>query len=132
MRRKHQPRQHADRCHENDPLVRDHDFRIFARGISKIRHRDQPYRRRVQHRKEPQIPRDKKSDGIAKCMPRPFVKSALDGHQPIQVRHDQSLRNEKQRDAQQPQGNVRRSRLHRGAKEVGNHYEQNGGQYQIN
>ena len=47
------------------------------------------------------------------------------------MRDNQRVGNEKQRYGQQPQRYVRRSRFDRGAEEIGDYHQQNGGENQI-
>src|ERR1700730_2225107 len=51
---------------------------------------------------EPDVPCHQKSNSVAERQPGPFVEAALQGHQSIQVSHDESVRYEEENNGKKP------------------------------
>src|SRR5713101_2870973 len=62
----------------------------------------QANQRHVNHSVEPEIPGDEKADLIAESKPGPFVESAFERHQAVQIGHNEGERKEKQNDGERP------------------------------
>jgi hypothetical protein len=90
-----------------------------------------PVGRDVENHVEPEIPGDEEADAVVESQARPFIKAAFEGHQAIQMGDDERLRNEEQKNGEEPENDVSGTGFYCGAEEIGNDDEEDGGKNEV-
>ncbi len=131
MSDEHQRGEDGDRRCENDPFARGDGLRVEAEGVSGVGSRDQADGGDVENHVEPQIPGDDEANGVSKSVPRPFIETAFDGHALVEMRDDEGLRDEEERNGDQPEDDVRRASEDGGTEEIGDDDEEDRGENEV-
>ena len=127
----HHPGNQCDRSAHQQERARRNPFTARPDRVCDVGGSDKRDLRYLHRGVEPHVPRHQESNPVAERETSPLVKSTLQRHQAVEMRHHQSLRNEEQKNRKQPQDNMGTPRLDRGTEELGDDHDQNLCQHQI-
>ncbi len=122
---KHQCADDGDGSHEDDDFMRGDGVGIKAKGVGEIGDSDQADGGDIENDVKPEIPGDEKADGVAEGVARPFVETAFERKAGVEMRDDESLGNEEERDGQEPEDEMGGAGFDGGAEEIGNNHQKN-------
>jgi hypothetical protein len=130
-RDKHQQPDHHDGSNENDPAICGHACGGGTDGVAEVVDGDQTRGGDVEDHVESEIPGHQEADAVVESQASPFIKAAFEGHQAIQMGDDERLRNEEQKNGEEPENDVSGTGFYGGAEEIRDYDEEDGGKNEI-